>query len=350
MSFKRMFQTVETHTGLATRVVTGGVPHIPGNSVYEQMLWLKENDDQIRLLMLKEPRGLPPSCCNVIVPPKDPRAAMGFIIFEQIEYPLMSGSNAFCVTTALLETGILPMQEPVSEFFLEAPAGLIAIKAECANGKVTKVTLKNVPAFAAHLDAVIEVPHLGKVTVDVGWGGMFYVIADVRQFKGLELIPKHGAEITKICSMIRAAAHEQLPVRHPDYPSIGITIAQLTGPTDNPDADAKNVVAMGTGELDWNNPATWSGAIDRSPCGTGTCARMATMHAKGQLPLHKPFRHEGILGTIYTGELLEETKIGDFKAVVPTIAGQAWVTGYSTYILDSTDPLTHGFTVGDIWQ
>ena len=261
----------------------------------------------------------------------------------------MSGGNTISVATVLLETGMIPMQEPVTEFMLEAPAGLIGIRAECHNGKVTGVTFKNVPSFAVYLDKEIDVPHLGKVTVDVAWGGMFYVIADVRQFKGLELIPEHGGEIARVTSLILGAAQEQLPVAHPDYPGIGITNVELSGPTDNPNADWKNSVRVGSGFVDLDNPATWKAALDRCPCGTGTCAKMAVLHAKGQLPLHQKFRHEGILGIIYTGELVEETKIGEYDAVVPEVTGQSWIYGYNTFVLDPTDPLTEGFTVNDIW-
>lgn len=349
MSFKRMFQVVETHSGEPMRVITGGVPHIPGNTVYEQMKWLEQHDDQVRMLMLREPRGYPPVCCNLIVPPKHPDAVAGYIIMEQTEYVVMSGGNTISVATVLLETGMIPMREPITEFTLEAPAGLIGITAECHNGKVTQVTFKNVPAFAVYLDKEIDVPHLGKVTVDVAWGGMFYVIADVRQFKGVELIPEHGREITRITSLILAAAQQQLPVAHPHYPGIGITNAQLSGPTDNPDADWKNVVRVGSGAVDIDNPATWTGAIDRCPCGTGTCAKMAALHAKGELKLNEKFRHEGILGTVYTGELVEEVRLGDYKAVVPTTGGQSWIYGFSTYVLDPTDPFPNGFTMGDIW-
>lgn len=344
-----MIHAVDTHSGEPMRVITGGIPNIPGNTVYEQMRWLEKNDDQIRMLMLREPRGYPPLCCNLIVPPKNPNADAGYIIMEQVEYPVMSGGNTISVVTVLLETGMLPMKEPVTELTLEAPAGLIGIRAECSNGKVTNVTFKNVPAFAAYIDTEIDVPHLGKVKVDVGWGGMFYVIADIRQFKGLELIPEHGGEIARISSMIRKAAQEQLPVEHPHYPGVGITISQLSGPTNNLKANWKNAVTVASGDLDWNSPSTWTGALDRCPCGTGTCAKMATLYAKGKLGLNQDFRHEGLLGTVYTGRLVEEVKIGNYKAVVPTVSGQAWITGFNTYVLDPTDPFPHGYTIGDIW-
>ncbi|KFG71208.1 proline racemase family protein [Streptomyces mutabilis] len=349
MSFKRMIHAVETHSGEPMRVITGGVPNIPGDTVYEQMKWLEKNDDQLRKLMLREPRGYPPLCCNLIVPPKHPHAAAGFIVMEQVEYPVMSGGNTISVATVLLETGMIPMQEPVTEFGLESPAGLIGIRAECRNGKVKNVTFENVPAFAAHLDAKIDVPELGTVTVDVGWGGMFYVIADVRQFDWLELVPEQGAEIARVSSLILRSAQDQLRVEHPDYPGIGITISQLSGPTANPAADRKNAVTMASGPVDFANPATWTGSIDRCPCGTGTCARMATLHAKGELALNQQFRHEGVLGTIYTGELVRKTKVGLYDAVVPTVGGQSWITGYSTHVLDPEDPFTEGFTMGDLW-
>ena len=349
MQFTRMINAVETHSGIPMRVITGGVPTIPGETVYQQMRWLQRNDDQLRLLMLREPRGYPAACCNLIVPAKHPDAAAGYIIMEQVEYPVMSGGNTIAVATVLLETGMIRMQEPVTEFQLEAPAGLIGIRADCRAGKVTQVTFRNVPAFAAHLDAVIDVPTLGEVTVDVGWGGMFYVIADVGQFDGLALLPERGRDITRTSALVLRAAQDQLAVAHPDYPGIGITIVQLSGPTDNPDADRRNAVTMASGPITFDDPSTWTGAIDRCPCGTGTSAKMAVLHAKGELALHQPFRHEGLLGTVYTGELVEETEVGGRPGVVPTIGGQAWISGFSNHVLDPTDPFTHGFTVGDLW-
>jgi proline racemase len=349
MGFKRSIHAVDTHSGIPMRVVTGGIPHIPGDTVQAKMKWLEGNDDGLRKLLLREPRGYPAHCCNIIVPPCHPEADAGYIILEQVEYPMMSGGNTISVATVLLEMGMLPMKEPVTELTLEAPAGLIRITAECRDGKVKSVKFTNVPAFAAHLDAIIEVPHLGKVRVDVGWGGMFYVIADVRQFRGLELKPEHGKEITRVSAMIRQAAIEQLPVAHPDYPGVGITISQLSGPTDDPRADWKNAVTMPTGPLSWDEPATWTGAIDRCPCGTGTCAKMAVLHAKGELPLHQDFRHQGILGTVFTGRLVETTRIGEQAAVVPTLAGTSWIHGINTIVLDHDDPFPEGYTLGDIW-
>jgi proline racemase len=350
MRLQQMISAVDLHAcGEPGRVIVGGVLDVPGASMFEKMQYLQAHGDGLRRRMLREPRGYPAANCNLVLPPTRPEADAGFVIMEQVEYPAMSGTNTICVATALLETGMLPMREPHTDLVLEAPAGLIAVRASCANGKVTAVTFRNVPAFAVHLDAPIEVPTLGTVTVDVAWGGMFYVIAEAAPF-GLRLTPDEGRDIVRIGELIKAAAQEQLPVRHPENPAIaGVTIAQLSGPPSRPDADLKNAVVVSTGRLDWNRPGTWTGAIDRSPCGTGTCARMATLHARGALRVGEAFRHEGILGTIFTGRLVEETTVGPYRAVVPEITGQAWITGFAHYVVDPDDPFPEGFTVGDIW-
>jgi proline racemase len=211
------------------------------------------------------------------------------------------------------------------------------------------VTFQNVPAFAVYLDRPIEVPQLGTVTVDVAYGGMFYVMADAAAF-GLRLTPDEGRDIVRIGEMVKAAAREQLPVQHPEQSGFeGVTIALLSAPPSRPDAHLKNAVVVSTGRLDWDRPATWTGAIDRSPCGTGTCAKMAALYAKGRLGLHENFRHEGILGTVFEGRLIGETRVGAYRAVIPTLSGQAWITGFATYVLDAEDPFPEGFTVGDIW-
>lgn len=350
MRLSNMITAVDAHAcGEPGRVITGGVLDVPGDSMFEKAQWLANHADDLRQRMLREPRGYPALCCNVILPPTRPEADAGFVIMEQTEYPPMSGSNTICVVTVLLETGMLPMQEPITELTLEAPAGLIGVQAACHNGKVTGVTFQNVPAFAAHLDAQIDVPHLGPVTVDVAWGGMWFAIADVAQFD-VELIPEHGRDLVRISEMIKVAAQEQLPVAHPDNPAINqITGALLVGPPHAPDAHHRNSMTVSSGTLDWERPATWTGILDRSPCGTGTCATMAVRHAKGQLSLHENFVNESVLSTRFTGRLIEATRVGPYDAVVPTISGQAWITGIAQYVLDPTDPFPAGFTVGDIW-
>lgn len=345
-----MITAVDAHAcGEPGRVITGGILDVPGRSMFEKMRYLAAHADHIRLRMLREPRGYPAANCNLILPPTIPEADAGYVIMEQVEYPPMSGTNTICVVTVLLETGMVQAVEPVTHLKLETPAGLIHVDAELRDGKVTRVTFRNVPAFATHLDAPIEVPHLGTVTVDVAYGGMFYVIADAEPF-GLRLTPDEGRDIVRIGEMIKAAAAEQLPVSHPENPAIrNVTIAQLSAPPSRADAHRKNAVVVSTGKLDWSKPSTWTGALDRSPCGTGTCAKMAVLHAKGQLGLDQDFVHEGILGTVFTGRLLERARSGDRDAVVPQLSGQAWITGFAQYVVDPGDPFPNGFTVGDIW-
>jgi proline racemase len=354
MRLSRQIHAVDLHAaGEPGRVIVGGVLDVPGRTMFEKMNWLRTSGDDLRLRMLREPRGYPAANCNLILPSTHPDAQAGYVIMEQVEYPGMSGTNTICVVTALLETGMLAMHEPVTELALESPAGLIRVRAECAAGKVRSVTFRNVPAFATHLDATIEVPQLGTVVVDVAYGGMFYVIAEAERF-GFRLVPDEGADITRVTEMIKAAAAEQLPVVHPEQPGFaGITIGQLSGPPHDARNSRRNVVTVSTGALDWNKPSTWTGVIDRSPCGTGTSAKMAVLHAKGRLGLGEDFRHEGILGTVFTGRLVEQTTSGagsDARpAVVPTITGTAWITGFASYVVDPEDPFPDGYTVGDIW-
>jgi proline racemase len=345
-----VIHAVDAHAcGEPGRVIVGGDEDVPGQTMFDKMTWLQANRDDLRLRMLREPRGYPAANCNLILPSNHPDADAGYVIMEQVEYPGMSGTNTMCVATVLLETGMLPMREPITELTLESPAGLIRVTAACRDGKVESVTFRNVPAFATHIGATVEVPHLGTVTVDVAYGGMFYVIADAEPF-GLRLTPDEGADIVRITEMIKAAAAVQLPVVHPQQPGFaGITIGQLSGPAHDLANSRRNVVTVSTGAFDWDRPATWTGAIDRSPCGTGTSAKMATLYAKGELQVGDTFRHEGILGTVFTGRLVEAAQVGEYQAVVPTITGQAWITGFADYVVDPTDPFPDGFTIGDIW-
>src|SRR5512143_3529234 len=225
MRLSSMISAIDLHAcGEPGRVIVGGVLDVPGRTMFEKMKHLERHQDGLRKRMLREPRGFPAVCCNLVLPPTRPEADAGFVIMEQVEYPAMSGSNTICVATALLETGMVPMREPITDLVLETPAGLIGVRAECGNGKVKSVTFRNVPAFAAHLDRDIEVRHLGTVKVDVAWGGMFYVIADAAPL-GLRLTPDEGRDIVRIGEMIKAAAQEQLHVVHPDNPEIaGVSI------------------------------------------------------------------------------------------------------------------------------
>ena len=346
----RVLTAVDVHAeGEPGRVIVAGMPDIPTGTMLEKARWLESNADHIRLQMLREPRGYPGLCCNAIVPSDNPAADAGFVVMEQTEYPPMSGSNTICVVTALLEAGLVPMIEPITELTLEAPAGLIDVRAECADGKVVSVAFQNVPAFVSHLAVPIEVPTLGTVSVDIAWGGMFYAIADAHAL-GIDLGAANGAEIARVSELIRAATVEQQPVTHPLDSSInGPTIAQLSAAPTLPGTNHRTAVTVSTGELDWNRPETWTGALDRCPCGTGTSAKMAVLHARGELGVGERFVHEGPLGTTFEGRIVKETTIGGVAAVVPEIKGQGWITGIGDYILHDTDPFPAGYTIGDIW-
>ncbi|MGH9417054.1 MAG: proline racemase family protein [Terriglobales bacterium] len=350
MRLEQALTAVDLHAcGEPGRVIVGGVLDVPGASMYEKMVWLRQHRDGLRLRMLREPRGYPAANCNLILPPTVPGADAGFVIMEQVEYPPMSGSNTICVATALAETGMVATREGVNTLRLEAPAGLIIVEVEMRQGKAVRVTFENVPAFAVHLGVPVEVRGVGTVAVDVAWGGMFYAIADAAPL-GLRLTPDEARDIVRLGEMIKQSTREQYPVRHPENDDItGPTIAQLSAPAETPGVDRRNAVIVSTGTLDWAKPATWTGTLDRSSCGTGTCAKMAALHARGHLGLNQDFVHAGILGTTFSGRLLRETQVGPHRAVVPTISGQAWITGFAQYVLDPTDPFPEGFTVGDLW-
>jgi proline racemase len=350
MRLTNMITAVDAHAGGEPgRVIVGGVLDVPGATMFEKMRFLASERDELRQRMLREPRGYPGLCCNVILPPTNPAADAGFVIMEQTEYPPMSGSNTICVTTVLIETGMVPAREPVTELTLEAPAGLVQVRAEVHDGKVTGVTFRNLPAFVFHLDAPIEVPGLGTLSVDLAYGGMIYVIIDAAAV-GLRLTPDEGRDIVRLGEQIKCATRAQLPVSHPENSAIvGPTIAEFSAPPTLPGASLKNTVVISTGKADPDRPETWTGVLDRSACGTGTCAKMATLHARGKLGLGEAFVHESILGTVFTGRLVEKTAVGPFSAVVPEITGQAWITGIAQYVVDPTDPFPNGFTVGDLW-
>jgi proline racemase len=350
MRLDPVIRVVDAHAGGEPgRVVVGGVHDVPGATMLEKRDHLWHEADQLRRVMLREPRGYPALCANVVLPPTVPEADAGFVIMEQAEYPAMSGSNTICTATVLIAEGLVPVIEPVTELLLEAPAGLVAVRAEVRDGLARSITFRNVPAFVVALDRPVEVPGVGTVTVDVAWGGMFYALADAAAL-GFRLTPDEGRELVRMGEMIKAATREQVPARHPLQPELsGVTIMQWTGPPAMPGSHGRNTVVVSSGTLDWDRPESFTGVLDRSPCGTGTCARMAVLHARGELAIGRDFVHEGILGTTWTGRLLEETRVGEVPAVVPQLTGSAWITGRSDLVVDPDDPFPEGFTVGDLW-
>ena len=323
MRLDRVIRAVDAHAGGEPgRVIIGGVHDVPGATMLEKRNHLAEHGDRLRRLMLREPRGYPATCCNLVLPPTDPKADAGFVIMEQAEYPAMSGSNTICTATVLINERLVNVTEPITQLVLEAPAGLIRVRAEVRDGRARSITFENVPAFA-----IVEASALG-----------------------LSLTPDEGRDIVRLGEMVKAAAREQIPVAHPDQPEMsGISIVELTAPPTVAGAHGKNTVVVSSGTLDWSRPASFTGVLDRSPCGTGTCARMAVLHARGKLGIGEDFVHEGILGTAWTGRLLRETTVGPYRAVVPQLTGSAWITGRAEYVVDPDDPFPAGFTVGDLW-
>lgn len=350
MRFSRMINAVDLHAcGQHARVIVGGVHGVRGDTVHDKMKYLRDHLDELRRTMLREPRGFPTANCNLLVSPTHPDADLGYVIMEQVEYPVMSGHNTICVVTAILETGILEAVEPITTLTLESPAGLIPVVAHVEQGKVIQVEFENVPSFVVATDEIIDVPELGKVKVDIAYGGMFYVVAEAEQF-GLSIEPNQASELARVGEMIKAIANDRFEPRHPENPEIaGITVTALTGPPETQAGMLRGTAVQSNGVLDWNRPETWTGTVDRSPAGTATSAVMAIRHAKGLLSMDEKFVYEGILGMPFIGTLLGTTTVGSYDAVRPRVGGQAWITGFADYVVDPTDPFQAGFTVGDMW-
>uniref|UniRef100_A0A6B2L8J6 Proline racemase n=1 Tax=Arcella intermedia TaxID=1963864 RepID=A0A6B2L8J6_9EUKA len=326
------------------------MPPLKGETIYEKRKYVMQNLDQIRKVLIQEPRGYPCQNANLIVPPSSPGAPVGVIFMEQNKiYPLMSGHNLICVATALLETDVIQMESPTTTFDVETPGGIVKVVATCTHSKAEKITITNVPSFVEALDVVVDVPQLGKVKVDIVFGGMWYAVVNAADV-GLEINPKHAKKIARLGEMIKRATREQHPVNHPllDYPGVDILVFRGP-PSGKNEAHAANAVVMSNTDFDWKDPDTWSGMIDRSPCGTGTSAVMAAMWARGEIKLNQEFVHEGILGTTFRGKLVEQTEVAGKAAVVPEISGSAWITQHCMVKIHTSDPLQEGYTLGDIW-
>lgn len=341
MRFSRMINVVGAHAaGEPNEVITGGVLDVPGATMFDKMVYLRDRRDDLRQFLLHEPRGKVSQCVNLVLPSSNPEADAGFIIMESEYYAAMSGTNTICTVTALLETGMIPMVEPETRIVLEAPAGLVAVTARCTEGKCRSVTFENVPSFVFALDTVIEVPGLGTLKVDVAYGGMIYVLADAPAL-GFEIAPAEAADMVDVGERIKLAAAEQIPAVHPGNPGIH-TINQtlFAGPLrwENNGLRSRNGVIVSPGRL------------DRSPCGTGTCARLAVMRARGQIEVGEKFVHESIIGTEFIGEILADIDLAGRAAIRPSITGSAWVTAFHQYVLDPTDPFPVGYKLGDTWK
>jgi proline racemase len=319
-------------------VIVGGVAPPPGASVWEQSRFIAA-DGQLRALVLNEPRGGVFRHVNLLVPPKNPRAQMGFIIMEPEDTPPMSGSNCICVATVLLDAGIIPMTEPETHLVLEAPAGLVEVTAKCRDGKAQSITLRNVPAFADRLSEPLEVEGLGTLSVDTAFGGDSFVMADARQL-GFAVTPDEARDMAVAGRKIVKAANEKLGFSHPELPDWRhFSFAFLTGPLEQLE-----------GALSSRNACVIKpGKIDRSPTGTGCSALMAVLHARGLLKAGERYIGRSIIESRFIGEIAGTTSVGGRPAIIPTITGRGWITGQSTLMLDPDDPFPHGYRLADTW-
>jgi len=350
MTVRVALDAVEVHAeGEPGRVITSAVDLVRGDTMAERFDYCRSELEGLRRLILREPRGYPGLCAVFVLPPVNPGSAFGIIVLEQGGYTPMSGSNTMCAVTAMLETGRVPMVEPVTEVRIDTAVGTVTTMAAVSGGKVTSVTVVNVPAFVVGLDVPLEVQEFGSVAVDVVFGGQFFVQARAADL-GLELDPARGRDLTRAAALIKLAAWEQLSVRHPVNPSIDrVNLVTLHSGDRTPGRVDQNATMLTNGALSIDDPRTWTRALDRSPCGTGTCSRMAALHARGQLAIGEPFRHRSIIGSEFLGELTGTSTVGPYDAVLPRVTGRAWVTGHTRWVLDDTDPFSTGYTVGDIW-
>ncbi|KAI5459694.1 putative proline racemase A precursor [Mariannaea sp. PMI_226] len=341
MSFSRMINIVGVHAeGELGDVIVGGVLDVPGKTMYDKMIHFWTKEDHIRQLLLNEPRGRPHRSVNLVLPPCDPRADAGFLVMESEEYAPMSGSNIICTVTALLETGMIKMQEPTTTFNLDTAAGLVTVTADCNSGKCKAVSFDNVPSFVFALDLEVEVPGLGKILCDIAWGGMMYAIVDV-SYTGLTIESRHGRKLVEYGEMIKRAVQTKIDPVHPENPGIhGVTNFVFTAPLED-DVTGKKAI---------NTVVVSPGRLDRSPCGTGSCARMAVLHARGLLADGEPFRHISVTGTEFQCKIRGTTKVGQYPAILPSVKGRAWIHGFQQVVLDPSDPFPVGFRVGDLWH
>ena len=319
-------------------VIVGGVPPPPGDTLWEQRNHI-EKDGALRNFVLNEPRGGVFRHVNLLVPPKHPDADAAFIIMEPEHTPPMSGSNSICVSTVLLDGGIVPMTEPMTEMLLEAPGGLVRVWADCKDGKAELITVQNVPSFALQLDATLNVNGIGKLTVDTAFGGDSFVIVDATAL-GFDLIESEARNLAQVGMKITDAANEQLQFSHPENTEwTHFSFCLFAGPITHTDAglEARSAVAIQPGK------------IDRSPTGTAVSARMAVLHARGLMAEDQTFTATSIIGSKFVGRIAATTSIGDISAIVPEISGRAWITGFHQHMLDPGDPWPEGYRLTDTW-
>ncbi|EJA6584022.1 proline racemase [Clostridioides difficile] len=332
MKFSRSIQAIDSHTaGEATRIVVGGIPNIKGNSMPEKKEYLEENLDYLRTAIMLEPRGHNDMFGSVMTQPCCPDADFGIIFMDGGGYLNMCGHGTIGAMTAAIETGVVPAVEPVTHVVMEAPAGIIRGDVTVVDGKAKEVSFLNVPAFLYKEGVEVDLPGVGTVKFDISFGGSFFAIIHASQL-GLKIEPQNAGKLTELAMKLRDIINEKIEIQHPTLAHIKtVDLVEIYDEPTQPEATYKNVVIFGQGQ------------VDRSPCGTGTSAKLATLHAKGELKVGEKFVYESILGTLFKGEIVEETKVADFNAVVPKITGSAYITGFNHFVIDEEDPLKHGF-------
>jgi proline racemase len=339
MRSTKTIHVVSAHAeGEVGDVIVGGVTPPPGDTIWEQSRWIAQ-DQTLRNFMLNEPRGGVFRHVNLLVPPKNPLADAAFIIMEPEDTPPMSGSNSICVTTVLLDSGILPMTEPETHITLEAPGGLVRVRAECRNGKAERIFVQNLPSFAAKLDAGLEVEGLGTLTVDTAYGGDSFVFVDA-QALGFTLVADEAHDIAKLGVRITRAATEQLGFSHPENPdwrhfSFCLFAGQVS--REGRELRARAAVAIRPGK------------VDRSPTGTALSARMAVLHARGQMGIGDKLTAVSLIGSTFAGRIIGTTSVGAHTAILPEISGRGWITGTHQHMLDPDDPWPTGYRLSDTW-
>lgn len=339
MRSTRSIHIVSCHAeGEVGDVIVGGVAPPPGDTIWEQSRWIAR-DESLRNFVLNEPRGGVFRHINLLVPAKDKRAVMGWIIMEPEDTPPMSGSNSICVATVLLDTGIVPMTEPETLMVLEAPGGLVEVVAQCRDGKAQSITVRNVPSFVDRLDATIEVEGIGTLRVDTAYGGDSFVIADARAL-GFAIAEDEARDIAEAGIRITRAANEQLGFTHPTNPDWAhISFCQIAAPLETVEGRLTGANAV----------VIQPGKIDRSPTGTGCSARMATLHARGLMAVGDEFVGRSIIGSEFFCKLEALTDLAGTPAIIPTITGRAWITGTRQEMLDPADPWPAGYRLSDTW-
>ena len=339
MRTSKIIHVVNCHAeGEVGDVIVGGVAPPPGDTLWQQRRFIEE-DDGLRKFVLNEPRGGVFRHVNLLVPPKDPAAQIGWIIMEPSDTPPMSGSNAICVATVVLDTGIVPMKEPETQLVMEAPGGLVKVRAECDHGKAKRITVTNVPSFVDQLGVPLEISGLGTITVDTAYGGDSFVIVDAEAL-GFEIVLEEAPALTALGMKITAAANEQLGFSHPLQPDWAhLSFCQFAGPLTNEEGMlvGRNAVCVRPGK------------IDRSPTGTGCSARMAVLHAQGRLGLGTVYRARSIIGSEFDCRIDARVDLGGKGAIVPTVSGRGWITGTQQLMLDPEDPWPFGYRIGDTW-